>query len=336
MARKKRDIRSGKIIREVIEEYGMTYVMVNNKIMDLYKQGGQECINKETGEIKRVKFDSRNLVLYIGMQFLNKIEFWCYDDEIANFMGNWSVKRIKERLQELQQISLPMNNKVNKATKRSELLKEEILVPLVKKHKDRGFETKRTVKTYRYYTPFDCDLKEIKNSETGEKELHAHKYFIVTLYDLDLYINGILNEDEFALYLYLIQIFNSNDENKQGIAISVSKISENMRVKDSNVTQKRLNKLTELRVTDKFWENVKDEYSNGFPLIHTRQPKNYNIKLTTRNETSLYYYPIYNDTTIKKIRGIKPEPYPENEENKVDTDLLMDTDFNKQDADFLF
>lgn len=361
MARIKRELREQKVIRQAIEENGLTYVMINNKIIDLYKKGYYEYPIKQidehgnytcTGEFKKVKFDSRNFALYIGLQFLNKLEFWCYIDEIANFMG-WSVKRTKDRLKELQEIYLPMNNRTTKGLKK-ELLDEPRLFPLVKKHNDRGFEANRKHKTYRWYTPFDCDLKEVKNPDTGKMELKAHKFFMVTIYDLDLLLKKTLDDDEFALYLYIIQTFNSSDKEKKGLALTTSKIAENMRVKDPNVIQKRLNKLTSLKVEDKFWDGeVKNTCPDGFPLIHTTKPKNYNMKLLTRNEASLYYYPIYNDTTIQKINDIEVNSNPnptdceeielESSENKMDTELnkmdshySMDTDFDIWDANSSF
>ncbi|MEH7381782.1 hypothetical protein V7138_15070 [Bacillus sp. JJ1533] len=352
MPRVKRQLRSQEEIRSLFESQGIKYVMINNKIMDLYQRGYFEYKVKttdekgnyiETDEVRKVKFDSRNLALYIGLKFLDKMEFWCYVDEIAAFMG-MSVKRIKERLEELQEINLLMNNRLMKDGK-NELLKEPMRFQLVKKHKDRGFERNRKVKTYRWYTPFDCELKEVTNPETKEVELKAHKYFMVSIYDLDLFINGILDEHEFALYLYLVQCYDSSDKESKGIAQTTSKIAENLNVKDVDVIQRRLDKLINLRVKDRFCLENED-----LPLIHASKPKNFNHKLMTRQEPSLHYYPVYNDTTIQKIHNIEPDPYPVDEENKEDTnpnkldiDLKVDSDLdnmdthsNKMDANLLF
>ncbi|MGG3925662.1 hypothetical protein ABET51_06645 [Metabacillus fastidiosus] len=347
MARVKRNLRSQKVIRELFEEQGIKYVMINNKIIDvLYKQGYYEYKVKatneaglycETGEVKKLKFDARNLVLYIGLKFLDRLEFSCYNDEIADFV-NMSTKRIKDRLEELQDILLPMNNRLTK-NGQNELLKEPEFFQLVKKHRDRGFERNREVKTYRWYTPFDCDRKEIVNPETKEKELKAHSFFMVTIYDFDLYLNGILDEHEFALYLYLIKCFDSNNKENKGIAQSKSKISENVLVKDVKVTERRLDKLVNLRVKDKYC--LEDE---DFPLIHTIKPKNYNLKLTTRQEPSLHYYTVYNDTNIQKINDQVPVPYPDVDEHdssnlgeleqENNLNQKEDTDLNKTDIEF--
>ncbi|TWE05992.1 hypothetical protein FB550_1027 [Neobacillus bataviensis] len=352
MPKTKRNLRTGKEIRELFENQGIKYVMISNKIIELYKKGFYEYeveeINDE-GEIvnvlNRVKFDSRNLTLYVGMKFLDKMEFFCYIDEIANFL-NMSVKRIKDRIQELQLIKLPMNNQLNKETMQNELLESLRMAQLVRQRGERGFERNRKVKTIRWFTPFDCDLKKVRNKETQKDELKAEKFFMVTIYDLDLFINGILDEHEFALYLYLIQCFDSNDKDKKGIAQTTSKISENLNVINPSVTQRRLDKLVNLRVKDKY---CTDE-NKDFPLIHTRKPENYNHKLTTRQEPSLYYYPIYNDLTLQKIQEVKPDSARTIHENKtdsdsdeLDTELLVDTEFHnmdtkvyKTDADFLF
>lgn len=312
MPKTKRELRSGKEIRNLFENQGIKYVMISNKIIELYKQGYYEYeieeINDDgdivkTGEMKRSKFDSRNLTLYIGMKFLDKIEFFCYIDEIARFL-DMSVKRIKDRIQELQLIELPMNNQFNKNTKQNELLEQPRMAQLVRKRGDRGFERNRKVKTNRWFTPFDCDLKKVRNKETQNEELKAEKFFMVTIYDLDLFINGILDEHEFALYLYLMKCFDSSDKEKKGIPQSTSRISENLNVINPAVTQRRLDKLVNFRVKDRF---CTEEYKD-FPLIHTIKPGNYNHKLTTRQEPSLHYYPIYNYETLRKIQEVEATP----------------------------
>lgn len=352
MPKVKRDLRKGKEIRKLFENQGIKYVMISNKIIELYKQGYYEYEVEEINDDgyivsvpKKIKFDSRNLVLYIGMKFLDKMDFYGYLDEVADFL-NMSVKRIKDRIQELQLIELPMNNQLNKTTMQNELLEQPRMVQLVRERGEIGFERNRKVKTHRWFTPFDCDLKKVRNTETQKDELKAEKFYMVTIYDLDLFINGTLDEHEFALYLYLIQCFDSSDKDKKGIAQSTSKISENLKVINPAVTQRRLDKLVNLRVKDKF---CTDEYKD-FPLIHSKKPDNYNHKLTTRQEPSLYYYPIYNDLTLQKIQKVEPEQDYIDDENKsdsdldkMDTELIVDTEFynmdtkvNKMDADSLF
>jgi hypothetical protein len=311
--------------------------MINNKIIELYKQGyyENEIIDIETGEIitQRIRFDSRNLAIYIGLKFLDRMNFFGFIDEIAKFM-NMSTKRIKDRLTDLENIKIEMNNEYNTVEDKHVLLEKPRCYPLISKRKEKGYEGNKQVETNRWYTPFNCDLKEIRNPDSNEIELKAHKFFIVTIYDFDLFLNGILDEHEFALYLYLVQCFNSDKDNK-GIAQSISKIAENMNVKDTNIIQRRLDKLINLRVTDKYCSIGED-----FPLIHTSKPKNYNHKLITRQEPSLHFYPIYNDTTIAKINNIEPEPYSHSEvkvdtdQNNLDTHLKGDSDFNNLDTNF--
>lgn len=331
MARQKRDLRKGFTIRKLFEDNGIKYIMVSNKIMDLYQQGYQEYIDKETSEIKKRTFDSRDLALYIGIEFLNRMEFWGYLEEIEYFTG-MSMKRIKPRLEKLEAIELQMNNHLTKNGK-NELLDTTRGYPLVKKHKDRGFERNRTVKTYRWYTPFDCDKKSVKNPETKENELQSINYFMVTVYDYDLFVNKILDAEEFALYLYLIQCYDSSSEENKGIPQSTRKIAENLNIKNVDVMQRRLNKLIEMRIKDRFCPD--DE---NYQLIRTTKPKNFNTKLVTRQEPSLHYYPIYNDTTIHKIRE-EAEKEKESAKNKLDTysnkkdtEFKVDSDLDKKDS----
>ncbi|MCM3444361.1 hypothetical protein [Metabacillus halosaccharovorans] len=331
MARQKRDLRKGFTIRKLFEDNGVKYIMVSNKIMELYQQGYQEYIDKKSGEIKKRTFDSRDLALYIGIEFLNRMEFWGYLEEIDYFTG-MSMKRIEPRLEKLEQIELPMNNHLTK-TGENELLATPRNYPLVKKHRDRGFERNRTVKTYRWYTPFDCDKKAVKNPETKETELQSINYFMVTVYDYDLFVNKILDADEFALYLYLVQCYDSSSEEGKGIPQSARKIAENLNVKNVDVMQRRLNKLIELRIKDRFCPDDKT-----FPLIQTTKPNNFNTKLVTRQEPSLHYYPVYNDKTIENIRNEaekgkeSAKNKPDIDSNKMDSEFKVDSDLHKKDS----
>jgi hypothetical protein len=330
MPKIKRKLRSGKELRDVIENQGLKYVMINNKIMDLYKQGkhlhkirgadGVQVIGEE-----EISFDSRDLVIYIGMKFLNMIEFQGYLDEVADFL-KISKKRLKLRLEKLEKIMLRMNNTTHleKGILKVNLCKNEKgwVKQLISKKEVTGTEiTGKRVKINRWYAPFDCDLKKVNVGVSDLEEYKPYNFFMITIYDYDLFLEKILDDNEFSLYLYLIKCFNLNEKVKKGIPQTASKIAENLNVKNVLLVEQRINKLVNLRVKEKYTEEDQD-----FPLLHITKPGNYNHKQMTRQEPSIHYYPIYNDTTLSRLNGLEPDPYPkdhgkkqEDYENKLDT-----------------
>lgn len=318
--RTKRELKTGEEIRAAISENGMEYILVPNKIFKLYKRGLHEVeINNgaiwgEEKEYEKMNFDSRYFALYIGLKFLDQMNFYGFKDEVAAFM-NISERRLRERIKNIEKFKMPMNNEWDKHKDKFEIVKDRVrITQLVRKRGEIGFERNRKVKTDRWFCPWDCERKEVK-SENG-MELKPYDFFSVTVYDFDLFRNGILNDDEFVMYLYLVRSYNSNEIEKKGIAQSVSKIAENLNIKNPDIVHKRLKKLVNLRVKDKWCSENED-----FPLLQTTKPKNYNVKLTTRQEPSLHYYPIYNDLTIGKINDKEDAP-----------DNVLDIDNNKPDT----
>ncbi|MCP3738794.1 hypothetical protein [Rossellomorea sp. BNER] len=335
MGRTKRIERSAKEIRNVIENQGLKYILVNNDLFKLYKQGkyntGETIKDKKTGEEKDLilNFDARFFSIYIGLKFLDQIDFFGYKKEVASFIKEkLSERRLRERLDNLKKIKMPVNNRFSKADGKHVLLENPKSVDLVRKRGEIGFERNRKVKTDRWFCPWDCNRKLVK-TENG-KELKPYDFFAVTIYDFDLYRNGILNDEEFVLYLYLVKSYNSNDKDKKGIAQTVSKIAENLNVKNPDIVQKRLDKLVNLRVRDAYCNEGED-----FPLLQTTKPKNHNQKLLTRNEPSLHYYPIYNDTTIEKINNKVEANEKEADGEFWGEDLNSDSDLNNSDTELI-
>lgn len=366
---KKRILRSPQEIRELIEQSGLHYIMVNNRIFEQFYEVGKAVytplpVHKKARDeaeyfkindkhilekvdysdsktLYEVNFNERDMIIFILLTFLDQIDFQGYTVEIANYLGTKFDKRIKERINKLRVIQGEVNS--YRGSGERKYWSEPKPIRFISEKKVKGFENGKQVTLNRWYVNYECDYKQ-ETDKDGNLIDKPENFFMVTIYDLDLLTKGILNEKEFITYLYLIKSYNSGKDD--AIYQSISTISEKINIKDINITEKMLKRLVSLRVKDKFSPNPITDY----PLVHTEKPKNYNDNLTKRLEPSLKYYPIYNRTTLQKIKGEEVIPYPTAEEltegidekymdsdqTNLDTNLLADSDLSKTDADLIF
>lgn len=331
---KKRNLRNHADIRNMIEETDLKYIMLNNRLFDdFYKIGKFKYTAFETIENgvtqytdykgSRVKdydfneeltkpqltvtFDERDFLLLILMKFLSLHSFKGYPKEIAMYLtkDNANDKRIKERIKKLQFLTGKVNNKYSFKTKERKMYPEYIEVPLINEEVVSGFEEGKIKRKFnKWHLTFDCDYKEEVAAETGEVIQTPINFFIITIYDLDLYTNGTLNAKEFITYLYLISSYNA----KKDIWHSIDKLSENLNIKDARTSEKIIKRLQEIRIKDQF---STEEYPD-YPLIHTKQPENYSKRVRDRERPSAYYIPIYNI----KMRERLEKSQSESQDNK--------------------
>ncbi|MEC1768306.1 hypothetical protein [Schinkia azotoformans] len=364
MGRIARTYRKPEEIRELIENSGLPYILVNNRIFEQFYEVGKGTYTPYAKEIEgkkgeyeyfllngdkvpdseskvehEVNFDDRDIIIFILLTFLDQIDFQGYTVEIANYLGTKSDKRIKERIKKLKFLQGEVNSYRGSGERKyySEPRKDRFITEINVK----GFENGKQVTLNRWYINFECDYKQTKDKD-GNIIDKPENFFMVTIYDLDLLTSGQLTEKEFIAYLYLIKSYNSGKND--AIYQTISTISEKINIKDRVITKKILEKLVTMRVKDKFCDNQQKD----FPLVHFSKPANYEDKLTKRLEPSLKYYPIYHITTLQKLKGEDVNAYPTPEEvtddieenkldsdlNKTDTNLLVDSDLNKTDSDY--
>lgn len=341
-------LRKPKEIREMFEQSEMKFIMLNNRLFDdFYSQGKvtyKPILIKENGieywqdhkgnkypysennhKQGTATFDERDFIILILLKFLSQHNFQGYSQEITDYLNQrqsdgknkFSDKRLKERLKKLQFLQGNMNNEFIQKEQRRIMVPDGITVRLVNEEKVIGFENGKSKRTfYKWHVNFDCDYKrEVKEGKETDTPIN---FFKVTIYDLDLYINGILNEREFITYLYFIR---ANNEGKE-IWHSIDKLSENLNTKDTSITQKIVERLMNVRVKDKFCGEGED-----FPLLHVSYPKNYKQKLMDRQQPSAYYKPKYNISTCSRLIEVNPDP---NEQENNTGEDLVDELMNKQ------
>ncbi|MEC1780053.1 hypothetical protein [Schinkia azotoformans] len=359
MGRIARTYRKPEEIRELIENSGLPYILVNNRIFEQFYEVGKGTYTPYAKEIEGkkgeyeyfllngdkvpyseskiehgVNFDERDITIFILLTFLDQIDFQGYTVEIANYLGTKSDKRIKERIKKLKFLQGEVNSYRGSGERKyySEPRKDRFIT----EKNVKGFENGKQVTLNRWYVNYECDYKQTMDKD-GNIIDKPENFFMVTIYDLDLLTSGQLTEKEFVTYLYLIKSYNS--AKNDAIYQTISTISDKINIQDRAITKRILEKLVTIRVKDKFCDDGKD-----FPLVHFSKPANYEDKLAKRLEPSLKYYPIYNTTTLQKLKGEDVIAYPTAEEsaenktdselNKVDTNLLVDSDLNKTDSDY--
>lgn len=324
----KRTLRKPEELRELIENSGLKYVMINNRIFDDFlEKGGNYYSPKKVIDEKNKKeewkdhegkvyefsqindiyatFDERDLILFIFLKFLEQQEFSGYTQEIADYL-RYSDKRIKPRLNKLEFLTGSYNHLTNE----NEI--QEKRARLINKKNIKGYENGKKRSFNKWYVTFNCDYKKEVDHKTGELKFIPENFFIITIYDLDLYTKGILNEKEFITYLYLIRSYDSKKE--KAISQRISTISSKINIKNSSITELIFDRLINIRIKDKFCSVDED-----LPLIHVSKPANFSKKILIREEPSYYFDPIYNRTTIQKIDNLKVTTGYENEE-----DLFVD------------
>ncbi|MGD6896083.1 hypothetical protein [Bacillus infantis] len=330
---KKRSLRNPKEIREMIEESGMKFVMLNNRLFDDFYSVGkveykpvlkqvkkEEKNNKEregiieywedykgaktlykdnNNKVCSATFDERDFILIIFLKFLSQHNFQGYTQEVADYLfpseKGQNNKRIKKRIKKLRYLQGVVNNEYNHKSQKRAMFENGAKVRLINEEKVIGYENGTSKRTfYKWHLNFDCDYKrEVKEVNGNKSEVETPiNFFKVTIYDLDLFTSGVLNEKEFIAYLYFIRSFN---EGKQ-IWHSIDALSEKLNIKDSRITEKIVERLSSLRVKDKFCEEGQD-----FPLIHIDKPSNYERRIMDRMQPSAYYKPVYNTHTCKRL-----------------------------------
>ncbi|MEH7574399.1 hypothetical protein, partial [Cytobacillus firmus] len=186
------------------------------------------------------------------------------------------------------------------------------LLRLINEEKVEGYENGTTKRVfYKWHLNFDCDYK--REIDKGGKENDTPiNFFKVTIYDLDLYTSGLLNEQEFITYLYFIRSYNSGNE----IWHSINKLSEKLNIKDTRITEKIVERLLVTRVKDQFCREDED-----FPLVHVDRPNNYKRKIRERQQPSSFYKPVYNIKTCERLSDPN-----QSQDNQADEDVNEESD----------
>lgn len=296
MARIRRDLRSPETIRKTIEDGGIKYVMINNRIFDDFYEKGTITQTK-SGKEFTVTFNELELILFIFLKFLDKYDFQGYEDEIAQYIG-YSTKQVKTALKRLQLLRGEMNNRFIQKDQAREIIEDGEPLhkePLVKEKIVNGYVNNKLTPMKRWHVDYDCDYKKEVNEDTGEILYVPTNFFTVTIYDLDLFTKKILSKGEFIMYLFFIRKYKSGFD---PVWFKTSTIAESLRIKLHGTAQKYIDRIVNLRIKDIYCEENQD-----FPLVHTRKPKNFNDKLTNNHEPSIGYIPIYNEQMMKRLNN---------------------------------
>jgi|GEM_PF-5199538 len=318
---KKRIVKNPAEIRQIIYESGLKYVMLNNRLFDdLLSNGNKVEYTPKYDEEDNVYYDhkgsilegynqedklfttfnDKDLIIIILLKFLEQSKFKGYTVELANYL-NMSEKRLKEHLNKL----LFINVNVNSTFARNERKYSDggYNCRLISNKKVTGWEgnIKRTYLQWKMN--FEHDYEPV--TKDGKVNHVAKNFFRVTLYDLDLYISGLLNEKEFITYLYFIKSYNEN----MNIWHSVVKVAEKVNVKNPTLIQKMINRFEVLRLKNEFC----DESNKDFPLIHIDKPANYEKRLRNREDPSCCYRPVYNLSIMARLNRENPNIYSDEE-----------------------
>lgn len=361
----KRKLRSPVEIRKLIEESGIKYIMINNRIFDLYKAekveyslkmiqkdskknikedhyidlAGNKYSYQEGQGIKgSTTFDERDFVIFILLNFLDLLEFKGYSKEVADYLG-YSDKRVKERIKKLQFIQGDTNSYFYRKTQERQYVDENDLskrgiLRFIDEKKETGYENGKRLSINRWYVHWGCDYKK-ENKEVNGSVQQVDvpiSFFPVTIYDLDLLTDGLLNENEFITYLLTVKSYNSGKNDT--VNYSMRALAENLGIKIEATVEKYINRLLDLRVKDQFCEEGQD-----FPLVHRKTNQNHQRKLATRSEPSYKYIPVYNITMMQRLRGEGVEypsdpkeatPLMDNDETNTDTNFIVDSDLSNE------
>lgn len=357
----KRQLRKPSEIRSMFEESEMKFVMLNNRLFDDFYSKGKVDYNPILSSEKdgdfwidykgkkhpysqcntgkywiddkgkkqpyQATFDERDFILVIFLKFLSQHNFQGYTQEIADYLfpsvNGQNDKRLKERLKKLSFLQGTVNNIYNQKEQKRIMHPDGISVSLVNEEKVEGYED-GTTKTkrifYKWHLNFDCDYKKETDKE-GKEKLTPINFFKATIYDLDLYTSGLLNEKEFITYLYFIRSYNGDNK----IWHSLSALSEKLNIKDISIVEKIVDRLLVVRVKDQF---VTKEIED-FPLLHADFPANYNRKIKERQQPSAYYKPVYNMQMCLRLNEVEnTNPYEQSEVDEVPIPSEEDVDLS--------
>lgn len=295
MARIKRTLRTAEEVRNIFKENEYGFVMINNNIFDQFYEIEEHPYHeyKSHGKIKNtVTFSELDLITFIFLKFMNNYKFTLYLDEIAEYL-QCSVKQLKFTMEKLQTLQGTINTPNGERQRKLVTQKEYV-----------GFKDGKKAKLKEWYIDFDCDTKIVKKD--GEEVEVPYNFFMVTINDFDLLINGKLTRKEFVLYLFLLRIYNFDSE---PIYISNSKICERLNIKLYDTVQSYINKLSNIHIDD-------------VPLITIDKPRNYNDMIFMRKEPSCKYLPTYNLMKINMLMNTHSE--------KIEN--CMETNFDKMEA----
>ncbi|MDM5199235.1 hypothetical protein QUF79_14535 [Fictibacillus enclensis] len=286
-------------IRQMIEERGMTYAIINNDLFDkLYCQTSVPGINydKEKKEWLpgETTFNDLELITYIFIQFtvINKINL--STKEMADYIG-CSDKQLKVVLKRLQHFKGVTNAEYNTFSDSVRIV-EEKEVPLisVKDHTAYIREKKKSKKTKHYYTNFLPMHKEVSSGD--RKIITPENFFIVTIEDFDLLTHKKLSKTEFITYLYLLKSFKSGAKIEKQVYWSFSKLAHNLNYRLVQTVHNHIEKLINLK------------------LIAEHRPANYNEKVANGQEPSAKYEPVFNLAKLVEMSFEKEEVNSQKEE----------------------
>jgi AraC-like DNA-binding protein len=290
--RQKRTIARGKEeIEKIINESGMNYTLINNRIFDdLYEQQKKSIpYYKSRDEVENVDITELDLVTYIMLQFMMINKFTLNYEEMARFIG-CSSKQLKHSLKKMAGIKVKGNARYSPdlgKTLKAEF--EDRYMITNKEHKAFNPRSKKSVKTQHYYTNFIPDHKDL---EVENKKPKPINFFMVTLDDFKLLTDGVLERNEFITYLFLLRI--NKFKSTKPFYISISKIAD------------RLNyRLPE--TVDKHIEKIKSITIDGSPLVEEQRPMNYDLQIMKGEEPSAYYQTTYNLSKMLEMSSDKSE-----------------------------
>lgn len=325
---KERNTKSKAIIRQMLEDTDLKFVMLNKRLFDDFLTVGKipykprynkdrECyvdykgkkLEKNLdGHNEYATFNDKDLIVIILIKFLQQIDYRGYTVELAKFLGMKSDKRFKDHIKKLGILKGKLESVYRNKSKKVEFYPDGKQVNLITESKVEGYEEGKKRVFYEWYLNYDHEYKQVKTDE--KINYVATDFFRVTIYDFDLYLNGTLNEKEFITYLYFIRAYNKDEKN---IWHTINTLSGKVNIKNDLTTRKMVERFETLRIKDKFIT----EENEDFPLIHIDKPNNYDRKVLNREDPSCNYRPVYNLSTLNRLKGDNPNIYDKSDSKEV-------------------
>lgn len=274
-------------VKNIIQTTGMKYAIIPNGIFDeLY-------IKEET------KFTELDMITYVFLQFMMINKFTLTHKDFAEYIG-CSSKQLKIVLNRLQQFKAKTNAVYYPYEDKVKIVDEKE-VPLIseKMHSAYNPKTKKNKKTLHWYTNFIPYYKSTKKKD--QEVLLPENFFMVTLEDFELLINGVLTRTEFVTYLFFLRAYKFGANDDKQVYWKLSTITEMLNYRLVETVHKHVEKILNLSI-------------NSIPLLEEIRPKNYDMQIMKGEEPSSKYIPRYNTSKMVEMSFGKMEVGSVNEE----------------------
>ncbi|MED4354472.1 hypothetical protein P9265_19535 [Schinkia azotoformans] len=327
MGRIRRDIvKTREEIDHVIDKEGFKYIFINNNIFDDFyekkatvtrKVKVKDKVTNEMKEEERIEyFTELDMIVFIFVQFLSKNKVTVNKNRMADYLG-CSSKQLNVSLQKLALFKGKTNARYNGRKDIMEIVEEQE-VPLINEKSYSAYnpKTKKRKQALHWFVDY-IPFHKLKKKEDKEIVIPI-EFFMVTIDDLKLLLNGTLSRNEFITYLWLLRRCKYGASHDKQMWWSYSAIAEYLNYKLPETIQNHIEKLLKIEI-------------DNIPLLEEVRPNNYDFRIIQGEEPSAKFIPVYNPTKMMEMDFRKTEVNSEKQEVNLEK---REVSFKKTEMNF--